>query len=321
MNTYSGISLVDKMQKIKQLQTAAHGAKIEPSQDGKTGFAKGGNWEIVTKFKGKSHENGGIDIEVNDGYVRRVSGVYDPDDIAKNGRVWKDIGAAAYGAGEGLLDTLSMGATDQLTDWGYKSLQKVGKSTEDEKREQDSIRGYGITAGAITGGVVSGGATTGAAIQQGSKGLGMGISKGSPDSKLAQQIGVWLPVAGQIGGMVAGNAGYAQGSDMAKFANYAQMGGKAFNMVQNTYTGMQNMPASMPRENMGASLMPMIGGMMSGGYQGEVADKGKQYLVGSKESFGGGGDGGMAQAGDIFYNQVPMREDTLAYLAKYSVNV
>ena len=179
----------------------------------------GGKWETVKEFRGRSHKDGGIDIEVGGGYVRHINAQNEkPDVIAKNGRVWKDIGAGAYGAGEGLLDTLTMGATDQLTDMGYTALQKAGGSSADEIREQNSIRGYGAAAGAITGGILSGGAATGSAIQQGAKGVGAGVGQGSPDSKVAQAVGTYLPLAGDIAGMAVGNAGYGDAIKGAKAA-------------------------------------------------------------------------------------------------------
>jgi hypothetical protein len=185
------------------------------------------SWELVKEFKGKSHKEGGIDIEVGDGYVKTLRGNgNEPDEIAAKGRIWKDIGATAYGIGEGLLDTITLGATDKLTDAGYTALQKVGKSTQDEMREQNSLRGYGTTAGAIGGGFLTGGATTGSAIQQGAKGLGAGVSAGSPNSKFAQQVGTWLPLAGNIAGMAMGNKGFqgATGSaaSLGKFSGMAQ---------------------------------------------------------------------------------------------------
>ena len=177
----------------------------------KNSFVPGGKWEIVQEFKGNSHKDGGINLEVGEGYVRKMHNAEDADDIAKNGRFWKSLGAGAYGVGEGLLDTLTLGATDQLTDLGYTALQKAGGSSADEIREQNSIRGYGTTAGAITGGILSGGATTGSAIQQGAKGIGAGVSAGSPDSKFAQGVGTYLPLAGSIAGLAVGNAGYGAG--------------------------------------------------------------------------------------------------------------
>jgi len=207
---------------------------------------KSRSWEMVKEFKGKSHKDGGIDIEVGEGYVRSLSGKdIQPDDIAKNGRIWRSIGATAYGLGEGLLDTITLGTTDQLTDAGYNALQKAGGGRGDELREQNSLRGYGTAAGAIGGGILTGGATTGSAIQQGAKGLGAGVSAGSPDSKIAQQVGNFLPLAGNIAGMAMGNAGFKDATGAAaslgKFSGQAQKYGKLMpfaaqgvNMLGNT---------------------------------------------------------------------------------------
>jgi hypothetical protein len=192
-------------------------ARVMPVKMGKEKSMAGGKWEVVKEFKGRSHKDGGIDIEVGGGYVRNINAQNEkPDVIAKNGRVWKNIGAGAYGVGEGLLDTVTMGATDQYTDMGYNALQKLGKNTEDEMREQNSVRGYGTAAGAITGGILSGGATTGSAIQQGAKGVGAGIGEGSRGNKTADAIGTYLPMAGSIAGMAVGNAGYSDGAEKAQ---------------------------------------------------------------------------------------------------------
>ena len=87
-------------------------SRVMPIKMGKDKPMTGGKWEIVKEFRGNSHKDGGIDIEVGGGYVRHINSPNEkPDVIAKNGRIWKDIGAAAYGAGEGLLDTITMGAT------------------------------------------------------------------------------------------------------------------------------------------------------------------------------------------------------------------
>lgn len=187
---------------------AAH-TPVEMGKKHSTEFEPGGKWEIVKEFNGRSHHDGGIDIEVMGGYVRHINSPFEkPDDIAKKGRFWKGLGAALYGAGEGLLDTITLGATDELTDAGYRALQKLGGSTEDEIREQNSLRGYTTSAGAITGGILTGGLTTGSAIQQGAKGLGAGVGYGSPDSKFAQAVGTYLPMAGSIAGLAVGNVGY-----------------------------------------------------------------------------------------------------------------
>jgi hypothetical protein len=140
-----------------------------------------------------------------------------------------------------------MGATDQLTDLGYKGLQKLGGSTEDEIREQNSVRGYGTAAGAITGGILSGGSATGSAIQQGAKGVGAGVSQGSPNSKFAQGVGTYLPLAGNIAGMAVGNAGYG---DAIKGATAAGNASKAASL-----TKMSNLATTAGKVNKYAPLI------------------------------------------------------------------
>lgn len=212
---------------------------------------EGGKWKIVEEFNGKSHEDGGIDILVQGGTVRRIHAPYHkPDEYAKSGSFWKSLGATAYGVGEGLLDTLSLGATDQLTDMGYEALQRAGGSSEQEIREQNSLRGYGTTAGAITGGFLSGGAATGTAIQQGAKGIGAGVSQGSPESKFAQGVGTFLPLAGNIAGMATGNAGYGASSKLGAFAKGA---GKLTKFNPAIQAGLS---AAMPQQRQPLNLGP-----------------------------------------------------------------
>lgn len=290
---------------------------------------QGGKWEIVQEFKGRSHGDGGIDLEVTGGQVRYIHAPNEkPDEIAKNGRFWKNLGAGAYGAGEGLLDTLTFGATDQLTDLGYSALQKVGGSSADELREQNSIRGYGTAAGAITGGILSGGATTGSAIQQGAKGIGAGVSAGSPDSKLAQAVGTYLPLAGSIAGMATGNAGYAKGSGLGDFASKAgkltkfnplfQAGMSAMNA-----TGRQPLDLG-PTQEVIRGLTPYTTPAMMESYRqlgeelkGEASPRrgtGMSAMEGVS-NYGGGG-------GPIQFQQQPLfAEGAANYLSRYGINV
>lgn len=122
------------------------------------------------------------------------------------GRVVKDIAAGLYGVGEGVLDTVTFGATDKLTDMGYEALQKAGGSSEDEIREQNSIHGYSQAAGAVGGAFINP-AATGNAIAQTGEGLGQGVSEGNKSKKEAQTAGMLLNTAGKIGGMAYGAAG------------------------------------------------------------------------------------------------------------------
>jgi len=85
------------------------------------------------------------------------------------GSTIKDIGAAAYGVGEATLDTATMGLTDQLTDAGYKGLQKIGGTTDPNKlKKQNLLHGAGEVAGAVVGGVATGNVS--GAFNQGLKG-------------------------------------------------------------------------------------------------------------------------------------------------------
>lgn len=290
---------------------------------------EGGKWKIVEEFNGNSHDEGGIDLEVSGGYVKRIHSPYDkPDEIAKNGRVWKSIGAAAYGAGEGLLDTLTLGATDQLTDLGYEALQKAGGSSADEIREQNSIRGYGTAAGAITGGILSGGAATGSAIQQGAKGVGAGVSQGSPDSKFAQGVGTFLPLAGNIAGMAMGNAGYAEGSKLAGLADKAGKITKYNPLIQGASSAIGAMGPQQPL-NLGPAQQfirqatPYISPNMMEGYKqlqqeirGTVSPRrGTGGTEMDEEvSYGGG-------RGPIQFQQQPVyASDAYNYLRNYGIN-
>ena len=290
---------------------------------------EGGKWKIVEEFNGNSHDEGGIDLEVSGGYVKRIHSPYDkPDEIAKNGRFWKNVGAAAYGAGEGLLDTLTMGATDQLTDLGYQALQKAGGSSADEIREQNSIRGYGTAAGAITGAALTGGATVGSAIQQGAKGVGAGVSQGSPDSKFAQGVGTYLPLAGSITGMAMGNAGYAEGSKLAGLADKAGKITKFNPIIQGARSAVgaigPQQPLNLgPTQEVIRQATPFISPNMKEGYRqlGEElkGDGVRRRGTGGTEmdeevSYGGG-------RGPIQFQQQPVyASDAYNYLRNYGIN-
>ena len=291
---------------------------------------EGGKWSIIEEFNGNSHNEGGIDLEVSGGYVKRIHSPYEkPDEIAKNGRMWKNIGAAAYGAGEGLLDTLTFGATDQLTDLGYEALQKAGGSSADEIREQNSIRGYGTAAGAITGGILSGGATTGSAIQQGAKGIGAGVSQGSPDSKAAQAIGTYLPLAGSIAGMATGNAGYAAGSKMAGFASKAGKLTKFNPIIQGARSavssiGQERQPLNLgPAQEVIRQATPFLSPNMMEGYRqlGQEIRGTASPRRGTGATEMDGAENYPMTGGPIQFQQQPVyASDAYNYLKNYGIN-
>ena len=144
------------------------------------------------------------------------------------GRLAKDIGAGLYGVGEGLLDTVTFGATDQFTDMGYKALQEAGGSTEAQKDQQNSINSFSKIGGAVAGGFLNP-ASTGTAIGQTSKGLSEGISYGSPDNEDAQNISAGIGMAGQLGSLAYGNMDASKAAQsMPKLKHGGMMGMKMY---------------------------------------------------------------------------------------------
>jgi len=105
----------------------------------------------------------------------------------------RGIGAGAYGIGEGMLDTLTFGLTDSLTDKGYEKLSQLGEVDDRQADRLDAVRGFGNTAGAITSAAISGGATTKSAISEGVEGLASGVAAlpgtGEKTDKVAQGVG------------------------------------------------------------------------------------------------------------------------------------
>ncbi len=215
------------------------------------------------------------------------------------GDVVKDIGAGAYGVLEGTLDTVTMGATDQLTDMGYKGLQGLGGSEGKELRTQNMLRGFGTAAGAGIGATVNP-AATGSAISQGAKGLGQGISLAAPESKTAQALGQFLPVAGNLASMfagspAAGSAGAAKSAEFAstgfgKMAGQAGQAGQMFNQLSPLFAmfgGQNAMENTMKNGGMTPGYtnnMPIFaqGGMTMGNVEA------RELLI-DPEQYGGGG--------------------------------
>lgn len=215
------------------------------------------------------------------------------------GDIVKKIGAGAYGVGEGLLDTVTMGATDQLTDMGYEGLQSLGGSKGKDNRTEDMIRGFGTTAGAVTGTVINP-AATGTAISQGAKGLGQGISLAAPESQAAQAIGQFLPMAGNIAGMVtgspaAGSAGAAKSTEFAstgfgKMAGQAGQAGQMFNQISplfGMFGGQNAMGTPMKNGGMTSGYMKNMPTFAQGGMT--VGNVEARELLIDPDQYGGGG--------------------------------
>lgn len=128
--------------------------------------------------------------------------------MATGGEIVAGIGSGLYGIGEGLLDTLTFGLTDELTDKGYEALQEIGPM-KGEDNVGDAIRGGANVAGAATGAVLTGGATTGSAVSQGSKGTGdmLGAIGEETGNETLGKIGKGVEGAGQVAGMFIGGGG------------------------------------------------------------------------------------------------------------------
>ena len=110
----------------------------------------------------------------------------------------RGLGSAAYGVGEGVLDTLTFGLTDNLTDKGYEKLSQLGNVDERQAGRLDAVRGFGNTAGAVTGAVVSGGTATKSAISEGLEGAAQGVAALPGTGERADQIAQGV---GQLGSM------------------------------------------------------------------------------------------------------------------------
>jgi hypothetical protein len=136
---------------------------------------------------------------------------------APDGSVWKDIGAGAFGVLEGTLDTLSMGATDKLTDAAYKGLQKIGGSDASQVRQQDMIHGFGNIGGAAIGAAVNP-ASGMTAISQGVKGLGQGVGNINENT---QGIGNAISGLSSLTGLIPSGGGNIGSNGEQEMANMA----------------------------------------------------------------------------------------------------
>lgn len=120
----------------------------------------------------------------------------------------RGLGSAAYGVGEGLLDTLTFGLTDNITDKGYEKLSELGNLDERQAGRLDAVRGFGNTAGAITGAAISGGTATNSAISEGLEGAAQGVAALPSTGEKADKI---ANAAGQLGSLYGNFFGGAPG--------------------------------------------------------------------------------------------------------------
>jgi uncharacterized protein (DUF433 family) len=111
----------------------------------------------------------------------------------KKASIGEDFMAGLYGVGEGLVDTLTFGLTDELTDAGFKGLQAAAGHdvNSEEAKRQAGIKGWGNIGGAVGGAFINPGAM-GSAIEEGMEGLGQGVKGIDPNSPTATGIGTAL---------------------------------------------------------------------------------------------------------------------------------
>jgi hypothetical protein len=158
-----------------------------------------------------------------------------PMEYGRGGNFLKHLGAGAYALGEGILDTVTGGATDQLTDKGFEWLTKVGNKNMDLSdprtakfyNTQQQIKGYTNTAAAVGAGIVTGNVQ--GAIQQGVKGLNTAFQA---TEGLSDDFKKWSGISSQAIGIGAGIAGGALNTEGASkgaseaAAKVGEIGGK-----------------------------------------------------------------------------------------------
>ena len=117
----------------------------------------------------------------------------------KKASVGEDFMAGLYGVGEGLLDTVTFGLTDELTDAGFKALQAgAGHDVNsDEAKRQAGIKGWGNVGGAVTGAIINP-ASAFSAGQEGLEGIGQGIQGINPSNQSLQAVGKGVEGLGNI---------------------------------------------------------------------------------------------------------------------------
>lgn len=165
-----------------------------------------------------------------------------PMEYKVGGKVWKNIAAGAYGVGEGILDTVTMGATDQLTDKGFEALSKAGNKNidlnnpDDVKflKTQQKVKGYSNTAGAIGTAVVTGNVQ--GAISQGTKGLNTAFQA---TDGLSDDFKQWSQGITGVAGMASGFAG-GLNSDSFTAASKAGTGAAGFGKDVSKFAGIGN---------------------------------------------------------------------------------
>jgi hypothetical protein len=173
------------------------------------GFIPGGKWDIVTEFKGNSHEKGGIDVEILGGKISYTG--KEPNLKAKKGGFWK----AVKDVGLTIADT-ALGTVGNVA--GIKSMQDI---IDEDQYSNDRFDEAGNFAGKLAGTalkvipvtapIASAAGMVGGAINQ-AAGIDARYYDPSQHTSKLDQAGNIISAVGSVVGMAVGAGTAAAGS-------------------------------------------------------------------------------------------------------------
>lgn len=149
--------------------------------------------------------------------------------IYRNGEILAGIGAGLYGAAEGILDTVTLGLTDNLTDKGFDAL-----FTGEKNKNVGGIRGAGNVVGGVAGGFINP-AGTEAAVGQVAGGIGeMAEATGNERLDAAGNV---IEATGNVVGNFVGGMGEATETAGNIAGNFVAYGGNIHQTDPNMSVG------------------------------------------------------------------------------------
>jgi hypothetical protein len=199
---------VDKMVKEKRVEVKCPPGTKKAEKGMRMGFIPGGKWDVVKEFKGKSHADGGIDIEIAGGKINYTG--KDPNFKAKNGAFWNTLRDVGYTGIDAALGTVGSVA-------GIKSMQDIidedqyrNDKFDDASNFAGKIVGNALKVIPVTAPIASAVGAVGGIVNQ----VGQIDAKNYDESKhtsTLDKVGGILDVAGSVAGMavtagVANNA-------------------------------------------------------------------------------------------------------------------
>ena len=173
------------------------------------GFIPGGKWDIVTEFKGNSHEKGGIDVEILGGKISYTG--KEPNLKAKKGGFWKAVKDVGFTIADTALGTVGNVA-------GIKSMQDI---IDEDQYSNDRFDEAGNFAGKLAGTalkvipvtapIASAAGMVGGAINQ-AAGIDARYYDPSQHTSKLDQAGNIISAVGSVVGMAVGAGTAAAGS-------------------------------------------------------------------------------------------------------------